>query len=284
MKHIILTIACFCSFALSACGETPGKDVVMVDSIKWNQMELKIDSLSKLNDQLLTTIDELQSKQEASVFDNHPTIIFVLIILGLLGLVSALYVYFCLNSLHNEFSHEIQYLERKLGECDQSIKKMGSNTKVSTSSKQQDYLPSKEMQEISRFEKRLAALEKTLSKGVPAPSKVDSNNKRTTTSEECVAYLSNPIGTDTEKYFKDVLSSKSDIACFRLFVKNETEATYELLELQRVKSADWFDRVITTNGCSIDEANTFETKERGKLVKSENCWKVKDPTVIKLKK
>lgn len=276
MKPIILTIALLCSFVFTACGENPlnnGEDSTLCQS-----STISNDSLDNAQNALVDDESNQESETETNSSDT-PIIYLILSISGFIGLLVALWDFYCVNDFHKEFSKRLGYLDKKLNEIDFSVNNLVSKSK----DKDVAYHPSNEKSEILELKQKIDTLSKNLNTIMKYSSQTVPVSVKSSKKEEEIHYLSNPIGKET-KYFTEILPSKSEKAYFRIIVKNENEASFELLELQKIKSADWFESVVMTKGVAMDSATSFETIDKGRLVKTDGYWRVEKPTEIKLKK
>jgi len=289
MKQILFTLVLLCSFALTACGDNSNKDIVMVDSAKWQQLVSRIDSLDTENKRLQSCLSEIKESESVTIIDQFSTIFIILVILGVLGLIGASYCLYFLTQVDHDIEDckdNIKNLERSTNNLKEETRNSSiDRKKTNVSSEATAYKPSKEMVEILELKQKIEILQKNIATIVKGSSQnnvttIENSSKK----EEEIHYLSNPVSDGENVYFLEVLSSRSDKAYFRLIVLNDKEAYYELLDLQKVKSANWLENVVRTKGCPMDEANNFTTTYKGKLVKFEDQWKVQKPTEIKLKK
>ena len=93
------------------------------------------------------------------------------------------------------------------------------------------------------------------------------------------------LGINKEKFFNDFYESLDDKAYFRVSIFDNNEGEFELVDLQRIKSADSIGLAVETDGCRIEEARTYETKQKGKIKKGDgDLWIIDSPLKLTLNK
>ena len=87
--------------------------------------------------------------------------------------------------------------------------------------------------------------------------------------------------------FNDVFHSKQDESKFKVWFKNNgKDAEFDLIDLRRVKSFDGIEKAVLfdTTEASLQEASSFETLQRGLVIKKDDFWEIKQKIKVKLKK
>jgi hypothetical protein len=87
--------------------------------------------------------------------------------------------------------------------------------------------------------------------------------------------------------FNDVFYSKQDESKFKVWFKsNGKDAEFDLIDLRRVKSFDGIEKAVLfdTTEASLQEASSYDTLQRGLVIKKDDFWEIKQKIKVKLKK
>lgn len=124
---------------------------------------------------------------------------------------------------------------------------------------------------------------------VPPPSRKshseDSQKKHKQNSQSRIVIREGYLGINKENFFNDFYENPDDKAYFRVSIFDNNEGEFELVDLQRIKSADSIGLAVETDGCRIEEARTYETKQKGKIKKGDgDLWIIDSPLKLTLNK
>ena len=81
--------------------------------------------------------------------------------------------------------------------------------------------------------------------------------------------------TNSEEFFTSVVETKQETCVFDIYLSSQTIGEFDLISLDKIKQRNNWDRVVECKGdCTIEEANTFKTEQKGKCELSDGTWKV----------
>lgn len=140
---------------------------------------------------------------------------------------------------------------------------------------------------IQQILERLLVIEKNQKNITEKSNKIISTVKVTNETEEYVTKEGYFGIVKGHGIFNDVFNSKQDESKFKVWFKsNGNEAEFDLIDLKRIKSFDGIDKAVQfdISEASLLEALSYETLNRGTVVKKGDFWEINQKVKIKLKK
>lgn len=138
----------------------------------------------------------------------------------------------------------------------------------------------------SKIEERLKDLEGKVNKLETNLNRRDSKE----TEGSSIKKVSEPLnkmyaGINSENYFLNVSAVKKETSIYEIDLKNDTEWTFTIISLDKLRSRDGWTSVVDCFGCSLNDAKRFDVEEKGICVKTEkDGFKMTKKLKIKLSK
>ena len=76
------------------------------------------------------------------------------------------------------------------------------------------------------------------------------------------------------------MEQKTETSKFVAYLTSENEATFEPIDVERIRSAKNSASIQQSGLVSIKDARAFKVVEKGIIIKNENYWKIKNPVVV----
>lgn len=276
---LTVMVGCDTSQSQSSDSETDDKSIELLsDTLKqhlvtqdslYNELVSKVDTLtSKLNK--IEQNEELKQNEPSIIWDILP------LMLGAVALFAAVVLWFC--SKHD--LKRIEEMDNKLKNQDNVINNLkGQNKSHSYSPQNQtnQSVISEIKNKLSNLEYRINGLERSnapIVKTSPVVAKAESYPSK---------LYANINSSD---YFTNVVQSRQDTCVFEITLKTQTEGEFDIISLDKIKQRnDWEEVVDYVGDCTINEAKSFKTIQKGKCLKSqEYTWKVVSKLKIKISK
>lgn len=294
MKFVrnILIALCFCCISCGNSSATSKKSAGISKTEVEQMMKSSTDNISKKVDSIcnehkkefLEIRQEIKKEQSEKKKVNSDKWIYITWLSLLTGLI--VWLVFCWNKASEKkdlrrLEHEIERLRSDLrnvlNKQDQDITKKNHIIKDKESLNLQ----------IQQILERLLVIENIQKNSC---SRNDSVGYKENVSDKTLNTVSKEGYFGIVKghgIFNDVFYSKQDESKFKVWFKsNGKEAEFDLIDLKRVKSFDGIEKAVLfdTTEASLQEASSFETLQRGLVIKKDDFWEIKQKIKVKLKK
>ena len=294
MKFIsnILIVFCFCCISCGNTSATSKKssgvsktEVEQIVKLSTDNITTKLDSISKLYEQKIQDISkELKKQQSEKTKGNRDKWIYISWLSLLTGLM--VWLVYCWNkALEKKDLKKIGYDIEKLKN---EIKQIKSSQEQDVSKKNLIIKDNDSLNiQIRQILERLLVIEDIQKNSIKKSSRVAIADKASEKSENSFmkeGYFGIVKG---HGIFNDVFYSKQDESKFKVWFKSTgKEAEFDLIDLRRVKSFDGIEKAVLfdTTEASLQEASSYETLQRGLVIKKDDFWEIKQKIKIKLKK
>lgn len=294
MKFIsnILIVFCFCCISCGNTSATSKKssgvsktEVEQIVKLSTDNITTKLDSISKLYEQKIQDISkELKKQQSEKTKGNRDKWIYISWLSLLTGLM--VWLVYCWNkALEKKDLKKIGYDIEKLKN---EIKQIKSSQEQDVSKKNLIIKDNDSLNiQIRQILERLLVIEDIQKNSIKKSSRVAIADKASEKSENSFmkeGYFGIVKG---HGIFNDVFYSKQDESKFKVWFKSTgKEAEFDLIDLRRVKSFDGIEKAVLfdTTEASLQEASSYETLQRGLVIKKDDFWEIKQKIRVRLKK
>ena len=294
MKFIsnILIVFCFCCISCGNTSATSKKssgvsktEVEQIVKLSTDNITTKIDSISKLYEQKIQDISkELKKQQSEKTKGNRDKWIYISWLSLLTGLM--VWLVYCWNkALEKKDFKKIGYDIEKLKN---EIKQIKSSQEQDVSKKNLIIKDNDSLNiQIRQILERLLVIEDIQKNSIKKSSRVVITEKSSEKSEDSFVKEGYFGIVKGHGIFNDVFYSKQDESKFKVWFKsNGKDAEFDLIDLRRVKSFDGIEKAVLfdTTEASLQEASSYDTLQRGLVIKKDDFWEIKQKIKVKLKK
>ena len=294
MKFVrnILIALCFCCISCGNSSATSKKssgvsktEVEQIVKLSTDNITTKLDSISKLYEQKIQDISKESKKQQSEkAKGNRDKWIYISWLSLLTGLM--VWLVYCWNkALEKKDLEKIGYDIEKLKN---EIKQIKSSQEQDVSKKNLIIKDNDSLNiQIRQILERLLVIEDIQKNSIKKSSRVAIADKASEKSENSFmkeGYFGIVKG---HGIFNDVFYSKQDESKFKVWFKSTgKEAEFDLIDLRRVKSFDGIEKAVLfdTTEASLQEASSYETLQRGLVIKKDDFWEIKQKIRVRLKK
>lgn len=257
-----------------AKSDSATKSENLIGSLKVDVVELQT-QVGNIKGQLSkdsTTVEEL-SKEVNKKVDSS----IVYVIIGGFAILLILFVVAL---------HKICILRSEMNSKLERVKEPSQkqqSTSTTSSNVNRSYAKQKELtvleQEVKVLNNKIKALEAVQTKK-PNPVKIDEGKKRETISKAVY------FGKNYDDLFPDELSASNDLVVFKGEYVSATKVKFQPISLERIKSVNGIEKVITIKGGNIQRAKTMKVINEGTAVKKlssgKDFWQLETPAVIQI--
>ena len=294
MKLVRNILIAFCLCCIS-CGNSSATsknssgvsktEVEQIVKLSTDNITTKLDSISKLYDQKIQDISkELKKQQSEKTKGNRDKWIYISWLSLLTGLL--IWLVYCWNkALEKKDLEKIGYDIEKLKN---EIKYIKSNQEQDVSKKNLIIKDNDSLNiQIRQILERLLVIEDIQKSSTQKSNRIAITEKASEKSEDSFVKEGYFGIVKGHGIFNDVFYSKQDESKFKVWFKsNGKEAEFDLIDLRRVKSFDGIEKAVLfdTTEASLQEASSYETLQRGLVIKKDDFWEIKQKIRVKLKK
>lgn len=158
------------------------------------------------------------------------------------------------------------------------------NTSTVLTSENRSYAKQKDITELGQkiiaLSERVKTLEAVQAK-TPDPVKVEEGKKRDIISKSVY------FGKNQYDLFPEELSASNELVVFKGEYVSPTKVKFQPISLERIKSVNGIEKVITIKGGNIQRAKTMKVIKEGtaikKLSSGKDFWQLESPAVIQIK-
>ena len=286
MALCLCCISCGNSSATSKKSSGVSKtEVEQIVKSSTDNITTKLDSISKLYDQKIQDISkDLKKQQSEKAKGNRDKWIYISWLLLLTGLM--VWLVYCWNkALEKKDFKNLEY----------EIEKLKNDLKLILSKQEQDIskknLIIKDNDslniQIRQILERLLVIEDIQKNSSQKGNRVIITEKSSEKSEDSFVKEGYFGIVKGHGIFNDVFHSKQDESKFKVWFKsNGKDAEFDLIDLRRIKSFDGIEKAVLfdTTEVSLQEASSYETLQRGLVIKKDGFWEIKQKIKVKLKK
>ncbi len=294
MKFVrnLLIAFCFCCISCGNSSATSNNssgvsktEVEQIVKSSTDNITTKLDSISKLYDQKIQDISkDLKKQQSEKTKGNRDKWIYISWLSLLTGLI--VWLVYCWNKA----------IEKKdLKKVEYEIEKLKNDLKLILNRQEQDIskknLIIKDNDslniQIRQILERLLVIEDIQKNSNQKNNRVAITENVSEKSEDSFVKEGYFGIVKGHGIFNDVFYSKQDESKFKVWFKsNGKDAEFDLIDLRRVKSFDGIEKAVLfdTTETSLQEASSYETLQRGLVLKMDDFWEIKQKIKVKLKK
>ena len=294
MKFVrnILIALCFCCISCGNSSATSKKssgvsktEVEQIVKLSTDNITTKLDSISKLYEQKIQDISKESKKQQSEkAKGNRDKWIYISWLSLLTGLL--IWLVYCWNkALEKKDLEKIGYDIEKLKN---EIKYIKSNQEQDVSKKNLIIKDNDSLNiQIRQILERLLVIEDIQKSSTQKSNRIAITEKASEKSEDSFVKEGYFGIVKGHGIFNDVFYSKQDESKFKVWFKSTgKEAEFDLIDLRRVKSFDGIEKAVLfdTTEASLQEASSYETLQRGLVIKKDDFWEIKQKIRVRLKK
>lgn len=200
---------------------------------------------------------------------NEQTVVTAVAIVAVAGLVAGLIGYFSQRKARKELEERLEGVEKELSTLRKTLKELkqeSDNVALANAHRLHEEELERQRREQRRQEAAAAA---AVSK--PKPQHKD-------------AFFGTPKGDAEMALFNDLYEELRDECFFSVQFTDTDKAEYEPIDLMRLKSLPALEGVVRYDGCTLNEARTFQLKSKGTVQRQNNYWVVISPAELQLMK